>query len=129
LIRAVLGVRVRTLIEVYGAETTFVTPQVAFAETARSLPTIAEKRGLNLPQLLETLDSIRDLVGAVPDEVVDPYRETALKRIGRRDPMDWPFVAAALALNCPVWTEDHDFLGAGVPTWTTSGIEIYLRGE
>ncbi|WP_415630048.1 PIN domain-containing protein [Nocardioides dubius] len=31
-----------------------------------------------------------------------------------------------MALDCPVWTEDQDFFGAGVPTWTTDRVEIYL---
>jgi predicted nucleic acid-binding protein len=43
--------------------------------------------------------------------------------------MDWPVVAASLALSCPVWTEDHDFFGAGVATWTSANVEIYLCGE
>lgn len=47
-------------------------------------------------------------------------------RIGARDPMDWPVVAAALVLDCPIWTEDRDFFGVGVPTWTSSLVEVYL---
>lgn len=50
-----------------------------------------------------------------------------MQRIGLRDPMDWPVVAAALALDCPIWTEDKDFFGTGVATWTTDCIEIYLH--
>lgn len=40
---------------------------------------------------------------------------------------DWPVLAAALTLNAPVWTEDSDFFGLGVPTWTTANVGIYLR--
>lgn len=55
--------------------------------------------------------------------------ETEAKaRIARRDARDWPAVAAAMLLNCPVWTEDSDFFGAGVCTWTTGTVEIYLNG-
>lgn len=43
--------------------------------------------------------------------------------------MDWPVVAAALALNCPIWTEDQDFFGVGVPTWTSARVDVYLRGD
>ena len=43
LIRAVLGKRVRELVEQYGAEVVFLAPEVAFEEAGRHLPTIAAK--------------------------------------------------------------------------------------
>ena len=43
-----------------------------------------------------------------------------------RDPEDWPVLAAALALGCPIWTEDTDFFGCGVATWTSGSIAIFL---
>jgi predicted nucleic acid-binding protein len=48
------------------------------------------------------------------------------RRLGARDPEDWPILAAALALGCPIWTEDTDFFGCGVATWTSSSIEVFL---
>ncbi len=54
-------------------------------------------------------------------------KDEALRRIGQRDPDDWPIVATALALNCPVWTEDRDFFGSGVATWTSDRVLLYLR--
>ena len=50
--------------------------------------------------------------------------DEALKRI--RDPADWPALALALQLECAIWTEDQDFFGTGIPTWTTVTVEIYL---
>ena len=35
-------------------------------------------------------------------------------------------IATALALECPIWTEDADFFGAGVATWTTDRVELFL---
>jgi len=43
------------------------------------------------------------------------------------DPEDWPILAAALALGCPIWTEDVDFFGCGVATWTSGSIDSFLR--
>jgi predicted nucleic acid-binding protein len=53
---------------------------------------------------------------------------TKLKRESgsARDPEDWPVLAAALALGCPIWTEDADFFGCGVATWTSVSIDIFL---
>lgn len=43
------------------------------------------------------------------------------------DENDWPVLATAIALACPVWTEDEDFFGTGVAVWTTNRIEIFLK--
>ncbi len=44
-----------------------------------------------------------------------------------RDPDDWPIVAVARLLDFPIWTEDQDFFGSSVATWTTERVELYLR--
>ena len=129
LIRAVLGKRVRELVEQYGAGVVFLAPEVAFEEAGRHLPTIAAKRGYDPMPLLESLSALRVVVEAVDDDAIAPLRSAALVRIGSRDPMDWPVVATALALDCPIWTEDRDFFGTGVATWTSAHIEVYLRGD
>lgn len=128
LIRAVLGARIRDLLVHYGRDVEFFTPELAFAEAERHLPTIAAKRHVSAQPLLVSLGLLRGVVEAVPVEVTAPVRDAAMERIGSRDPMDWPIVAAALALDCPIWTEDKDFFGSGMATWTTGRIEIYLRG-
>ena len=128
LIRAVLGVRVRDLLVRYARDVEFFTPELAFDEAERHLPTIAAKRRISAQPLLESLGLLRGVVEAIPAEVTAPLRDAAMERIGLRDPMDWPIVAAALALECPIWTEDKDFFGSGIATWTSDRIEIYLRG-
>jgi hypothetical protein len=32
-----------------------------------------------------------------------------------------------MVFNCPVWTEDADFFGASVATWTSDRVEMYLE--
>ena len=49
-----------------------------------------------------------------------------LRRITVRDADDWPVLACAMTLGCPVWTEDADFFGTGVATWTTDRIALYF---
>jgi predicted nucleic acid-binding protein len=53
-------------------------------------------------------------------------KPTALARVSPRDPDDWPVLACALLLNCPIWTDDRDFFGTGVATWTTALVELYF---
>lgn len=126
LIRAVLGRRVRDLVERYGEGAAFFAPDVVFDEAARHLPTIAGRRGQDAAGVLDVLEELRTVIHVVASEVIAPMEQTAMVRIGARDPMDWPVVAAALVLDCPIWTEDRDFFGVGVPTWTSSLVEVYL---
>lgn len=129
LVRAVLGPRVRNLIVNFAPTVDFFAPSVAFDDVVRHLPTVAGKRGIDPELTLETLDTLRPLVEVVPPEAFERYRAEALRRLQKRDADDWPILASALALDCPIWTEDKDFFGAGVPTWITALVEIYLKDD
>lgn len=81
------------------------------------------------------LDDARSLVERrvvpVPREVYAGLEGQAAYRIPR-DPDDMPTVALALALGggegrCGIWTNDSDFLGCGIPTWTTDTLLSHLR--
>jgi predicted nucleic acid-binding protein len=54
------------------------------------------------------------------------FETEARARLGGRDPDHWHILAASLALECPIWTEDTDLFGCGVATWTSSRIERFL---
>lgn len=71
------------------------------------------------------LHSLLSIVQVVDDELLEHARDEALARI--RDPEDWPTLALSLQLECAVWTEDQDFFGTGVATWTCATVERYLR--
>jgi len=66
------------------------------------------------------------VVQIVEAEAYSQFEEIARARLKQRDEDDWPVLAAALTLGCPIWTEDTDFFGCGVATWTTDRIELYL---
>ncbi len=113
LIRAVLGNKVRTLLEQASPNTCFFTPDVCFNDAEKFLPILFEKRKLPIEPAREVLANIAKLVQAVEIDVYGEHREEAIHRIAIRDPDDWPIVATALALDCPIWTEDSDFFGTG----------------
>lgn len=133
LMRAVLGKKARQIIIEHARHVAFYTPQVAYDDARRHLPAVFAKRGWNEEQLaaaLTVLDALEPVVRAVEEDFYAATRSAALARIEQRDPDDWPFLAVALLLDCPVWTEDNDFFGTGVPIWTTDRVEIYLaEGE
>ena len=113
LIRAVLGRRVRRILE-------------AYAEAEEHLAALVAKRGGDPASGLASLRSMAALGTTVSPDVYGDFEAEARKRLGARDPDDWPILAAALALSCPIWTEDTDFFGCGVATWTSGSIDIFL---
>jgi predicted nucleic acid-binding protein len=78
---------------------------------------------------LAVLQQIGLLVQAVDQALYLDFEQLARERMAGRDVDDWPVVATALMLKVPVWTEDHDFFGSGLATWTTDRVELYLRGS
>jgi predicted nucleic acid-binding protein len=127
LVRAVLGSRVRNLIEAYAEETSFFVPRPAYSDAEKYLPALVLKRGGDPNKALAVLRALADLVDLIDQEIYNEFEEEARRRLGDRDPEDWPILAAALALECSIWTEDTDFFGCGVATWTSSRVQIFLR--
>lgn len=128
LMRAVLGRRVDRLLQRFASQVTFLAPAVAFDDVHEHLASVLTQRGeLNaLQPALEKLAMLRLAVRTVDPAEFESMKPAALARIGPRDPDDWPILACALALNCPIWTEDRDFFGTGVATWTTALVELYF---
>lgn len=81
--------------------------------------------------LTHALDTAQAVVTIVPEPVYLAFYEEARLRIPR-DPDDWHTVALALLLDAAIWTQDNwtqdkDFLGCGVATWSTDTLMSYLE--
>lgn len=126
LIRAVLGKKVRILLEQFSSSIRFFTPEICFDDAEKYLPLIFEKRHLPPEPALDVLSRVSKIVQTIDADIYDAYSEEAKQRIAIRDLDDWPVVATALALDCPIWTEDSDFFGLGIPTWTTDRIHLFM---
>ena len=129
LIRAVLGSRVSQLLRKYALETEFLAPDTAFAEAREHLPWILERRGMPANPALLVLESLGGLIQTVEFDSYCRFESIARRRMACRDEEDWPVLAVALALDSPIRTEDTDFFGCGVATWTTDRVEMYLSAE
>ena len=126
LVRAVLGRRVRELIIEHTASVKFFAPDVAYADARKYLPALLEKRGVDATAAEPVLSELEHIVQPVDAELYDGMRQQALQRIAARDADDWPVLACAMVMGCPVWTEDTDFFGTGVPIWTTDRVAFYF---
>jgi len=127
LIRAVLGERVREVIAAHCEAVSFFVPEAAYAEAEEHLPRLVVKRGGNPEGAAALLRALKDLLEVIGSDVYGEFEAEARERLGRRDPEDWPVLASALALGCPIWTEDTDFFGCGVATWTSNRVRVFLR--
>lgn len=129
LIRAVLGRRVLSLLDAYEDSIEFYAPDVCFEDAGKYLPTLLASRGDD-PQIgSAVLDQIRLLVTPVDRALYQHLEPLARRRVAIRDEEDWPVVAVALLLDLPIWTEDKDFFGSGVATWTTDRVELYMQND
>ena len=125
LIRAVLGKRVKSILNNYEREAWFGSPEFCFFEAQKQLPRILA--GPAIDAGLAMLDQLTNTVEFIDETSYRRYKIEAQERMRRRDPNDWPILAVAMLMGCPIWTEDRDFFGKGIATWTTDMVEIYLR--
>jgi predicted nucleic acid-binding protein len=130
LMRGVLGTRVPTLIRDYASDVEFLTVEEAFEDVGTYLPQVLARHGSDEEETqaaLAKLEALRHFLQTMPSALFEPLESQARERLKGRDEDDWPYLALAIVLDCPIWTEDTDFFGSGVPTWTTDRVELYLK--
>lgn len=127
LIRAVLGTKVVRIITEHADQVAMFAPEVCFVDARKHLPTVLVRRSIPVDPALSVLQSLEGFVQAVGYEWIEGWESLARARLAGRDEEDWPILATALTLDCPVWTEDADFFGVGVATWTTATIGHYFE--
>jgi predicted nucleic acid-binding protein len=111
-------------------------PEHAWNETrqeyARRIKLVASHRSLlerESQALLQAgLNAVRVNVQIIPQAAYAPLEQESRWRVAR-DPKDWPCVALALAVNCGIWTNDQDFFGCGLATWSTATLGEWLAQQ
>ena len=126
LIRAVLGTRVRGLIETYGERIHLLTPAVCMDDARKYLPDLLAKKGIPTETGLAVLAGLMHLLHIAPIIEYAIAEQEAKQRLEGRDPNDWDVLALALQMNAPLWTEDQDFFGVGIATWSSRLVERFL---
>ena len=101
-------------------------------ELRRRVDVIAERGQLSKTTATELLNVAVTLAErhttVLTEAEYGAFEEEARERIPN-DPDDWPTVALALALEADIWTQDKDFLGCGVATWTTATLRARLESK
>lgn len=126
LIRAVLGPRVRNLIIENADRVRFFVPRACVADARKYLPTILLDRQIDPAPALELLEAVLRHVHELDDEWLADTEKSARERMRSRDEADWPVLAASMVLACPIWTQDADFFGVGVTTWSTEHVANFF---
>jgi predicted nucleic acid-binding protein len=129
LLRAVFGANVLALLNDYADTIAFYTPDVCFEEAQKHIPAISLQKKVNPVAAFEFLERVKGLVEPVSLTLYEQNESAARRRITVRDVKDWPVLATTLLLNCPLWTEDQDFFGTGIATWTTNNIEVFFENS
>lgn len=52
-------------------------------------------------------------------------RAAADRRLRDGGKSDWPALAAAMAFEAAIWSEDVDYFGVGIPVWSTQNVSFY----
>lgn len=117
ILSALLGGKAKRLFLEAGI-TEFAVPESILREIHRYIPRMAEKIGVSPEFVSYALDLLPLTV-----YVSKRYRgsmKAATLQIAQRDPGDIEVLALALALERPLWTNDHDFEGTTIRTFTTA---------
>ncbi len=125
LIRATLGKKVRSHLMNFSDVVDFFTPDTCVEEAEKYLPIIFKKRSIPFQPALEVFSFVKSFLKIVDKSIYQERAIEAQKRM-KRDMQDWPAVATALLFNCPIWTEDKDFFGVGIPVWTSDRIHLFF---
>jgi predicted nucleic acid-binding protein len=96
-----------------------------------------DRSAYELQQVLTTVFNLHGAVaGALVHKAIAPlelltaedyraWRTRAEQRLAEGGKGDWPLLAAALAFEASIWSDDRDFFGVGVPIWSTPNVHLY----
>ncbi len=93
----------------FSSDFEFYVPEYAFAEISKHKKLILTKSRLDSIDYELFLNIMKEKVSIIPEKDVKKFLTEAKKIMDPIDEDDTAFIALALALQCPVWTNDSDF--------------------
>jgi predicted nucleic acid-binding protein len=102
---------------------------IDLATTAHNVDELIERLANKFLLTADAVDRrvriVLDPIEIVGSEQYSHLRDAAATRLRQGGKSDWPALAAALALDGQIWSEDVDFFGVGVPVWSTANIQYF----
>jgi len=93
------------------------------AQLDESMGVLIRVFGLKREDALVQLFETAELMTVADEGCYAAFREESERRLRRKAQPDWPVLAAALALDAGIWSDDRDFFGTGVAVWSSPNIE------
>jgi predicted nucleic acid-binding protein len=94
---------------IYSGKFDLYSPQATLFEVAKHLPWLANRLHVSELAVFQTFQLL-PIVACQP-ETYDLEVKQATELVGKRDPLDVPLLALALARRYMVWSDDRDFEG------------------
>lgn len=116
LLGAMLGSSIWRLERLSSEGVLLLSPFHQFAETRAVLHL---KLGAAASLVASKMDRLAEVVGELDPDMYLPFEQDARARIENPRSRDWPVLAAAMALDDDILSNDRDFFGVGVPIWST----------
>lgn len=101
----------------------FLMPQIVFDEIKKHESLLIEKSGLSKSEIWKLINLLCKYIEFIETETLRPYIYDSLRIIGETDEEDCIFIASAIALSCPIWSNDKHFkVQNKIKIYTTSEI-------
>lgn len=111
-------------------EDTLVAPVELKRELSQHSELVLEKSGLSEPEIEELTSRLFDHLEFVPDSELEAYRAEAVDELADVDPDDVIFLAAALAVDGGIWSDDRHLRNQDlVPVVTTGDVVRAFKAD
>jgi len=84
-------------------------PEQELIEIKRYEELIIDKSKINKGDLIDLIRKLLRYITIIRNDNIAKYKCKADEIIGKIDGDDIPFIAAAISLNCPIWSDDKHF--------------------
>ena len=122
LLGAIIGKSLPLLEDIASRDGVLLVPSRMLIE-ARSVA--ADAGRVPLPGALKRFSLIETMVTLLDPIHYEHEEGRARERLTTQGQSDWPILAAALALDAPVWSNDKHIWGTGVAVWLTRNIRFW----
>ena len=122
MVSAILGIHTRSVLK--EAETRGLRIGATLRQIDEAARVLTEKLSVPTADATELLDDLTAGVELIPEAAFTAFEGAARERLHERGQSDWPILAAAMAYDAGIWSNDRDFFGVGVPVWSTRNIRF-----